>query len=58
VKPARKGEGQSPEGDDRLSAAKKSLEEMMNEIKPFIKRKKTKNHSTTGRWETTSTYKV
>lgn len=42
----------------RLSAAKKSFKKLQEEIAPFIKQRKFKQHSTAGEWrETSSLYK-
>ena len=54
VTPKRDSEERSSTGHDRFKEAKKSLEEMMKEIKPFVKYRKTKVNSTTGKWVNTS----
>lgn len=41
-------------GKKRFEEAKKSYQKMWEEIKPFIKKRKIKQYSTTGEWKISS----
>jgi hypothetical protein len=47
-------EKQSSDGEKRLEIAKKNLNEMMKEIRPFIKKRGTRIEPTSDGWMTTS----
>lgn len=40
------------EEEEKLKEAKENYEEIMEEIKPFIKKSELKRNSTTGKWKT------
>ena len=42
----------SPEKKKKLEKADRDFQEMWKRIQPFIKRRKTKEYSTTGKWRT------
>jgi hypothetical protein len=41
-------------GKERLEVAKKDFDRLMEEVKPFIRKRDIKTYSTSGEWTTTS----